>query len=139
MNRRILPLLRTLYLSIALLAVLYLSAIVVSGVLWNHRQRLHLDQHYLTRVWLPERYHAGQKQVRADVVAGEAEWALLSSRAGSLGLDAMLAFWGLSLVALAGLRLTGRFPARQVTPPRPRARTIEMPTHGAKVLEFRRK
>ncbi len=137
MIRRIFPVLRTLYVSMAVLSLLYLSAIVATGVLCNHSHGLGLDRHYATRMWLPQRYRPGQAQVRADVVAEEAQGALLSSRAGAHALDFLLAFWGTSLVAGAVLWLSDR--KTRHAPPRHLARTIEMPTRGAKVLEFRRK
>ena len=111
MNRRrhLLRLIRRVHLYLGLGAALYFMLIAATGVALNHRDGFHLEDHYLSRNWLPSSYRPQDAaEVRSDIVIGDLHSGLIFGRVGAPIMDVVAAVWFLSLLTGISLALLGR-------------------------------
>jgi hypothetical protein len=106
---RALRFLRRTHLALGLIGALYFTLIGVTGVALNHREGLRLEQHNVSRTWLPSSYRPQDgPEVRADIAVGDLHSGLIFGRAGAPILDVVAALWFLSLLSGLSLALLGR-------------------------------
>lgn len=111
MNRRrqLLRLIRRLHLYLGLGAALYFMLIAATGVALNHRDGFHLEDHYLSRSWLPSSYRPQDAaEVRSDIVIGDLHSGLIFGPVGAPIMDVVATIWFLSLLTGISLALLGR-------------------------------
>ena len=108
-RRQLLRLIRRIHLYLGLGAALYFMLIAATGVALNHRDGLHLEEHYLARHWLPASYRPQDgEEVRSDIVIGDLHSGLIFGRVGAPVMDVVAAVWFLSLFTGLSLAVLGR-------------------------------
>ena len=106
LRRRMLRWVRRFHLYLGLGAALYFMLMAATGVALNHRDWFKLEEHFVSRHWLPASYRPqDEAEVRADIVIGDLHSGLIFGRLGTPITDVVAAVWFLSL--LSGLSLAG--------------------------------
>ena len=108
-RRQLLRFVRRVHLYLGLGAALYFMLIAATGVALNHRDGLHLEDHYFSRHWLPSSYRPQDaSEVRSDILIGDLHSGLIFGRVGAPIMDVVATVWFLSLLTGISLALLGR-------------------------------
>jgi len=99
---------RSLQFWTVVISAAYLVLFAGTAVLLNHAQALHLDQHHISRIWLPLSYQSDTGfEVPLDTVLRDLNSGMTSGAAGARMLDAIVLSWLLAL-ALQGVLTVAR-------------------------------
>lgn len=103
--------LRKLHTVVGLVASLNLLLILVTGFLVQHRDAFRLDEHVISRQFLPDNYRPqdGPDGVRADIVVTDLHSGRMFGSTGALILDAVTVGWFLLLLSGLFLFAQGRW------------------------------
>jgi len=100
-RRRLLRVVRKLHIWVGLSAALYFMMIATTGVVINHREGLRLEEHTISRRWLPSNYRPddGKDGVRTDIAVADLHSGLIFGKVGKPVMDFVAAVWFISIVS----------------------------------------
>lgn len=92
--------LRRLHAIVGIISSLNLMVLLISGLLIQHRDTFGLEEHVVSRTFLPSSYRPddGPDGVRADIVATDLHSGRLFGTTGLLFLDVVTIFWAVLLL-----------------------------------------
>ena len=130
---------RRMHAVVGIISSVNLMALLVSGLLLQHRETFGLDERVISRTVLPNSYRSadGPDGVRADIVAADLHSGRLFGRAGLLVLDVVTIFWAILL--LSGIFIFTSKQLRSRTPrPVAAVREAQAPQRAAPSYDGRR-
>lgn len=128
-RHKLFRLIRKVHLWVGLFSALYFMLIAATGVAMNHREGLHLDEHYIGRQWLPSSYRPNDGiEVRSDIVVTDLHSGLIFGKVGAPVLDLVALVWFTSIISgismfVLGKSIHGR--AADSIPPEPEKKPAE--------------